>query len=505
MISNGLYTVIIFDPAHTLALGDFHKQFPYIDFLHVSSDPGLHKEVDLMILVEKANSNDDIVLPENAVVWGVKNSLPDSLLDDILPPEPGQEYLFDKIQHFIEYLMQAPLAHRSLMQLANAIQNAVIIFNAKGDILWVNKAFEKIYGYKKQAFIQKFGRNLYSFSPTKGIEKKIAILKESKKSLDYLSSIHTPDGEIRYLQTTLSPVFDGTNIKWLVAIEADITGLKTSKILMEEQSASLQKMTEELTDANHELKAQSDKLSEQHQELTREKERTDELLHNILPEVVAHQLKKGKKKPKRHKSVTVMFADFKGFTKICKKHEPAEIVHTLDELFSIFDTIAEKHYLEKIKTIGDAYMCAGGMPMKNKSHHVNTVMAALEIQQFLFEYNKPRMLKKETVWECRIGIHSGEVFAGVVGQKKFAYDIWGDTVNLASRMETSGAVNSVNISETTHALVKDYFECIPRGEINVKNIGKVNMFFVVGLKPEYTDDPSGVRPNKKFEAILRRL
>jgi len=200
-----------------------------------------------------------------------------------------------------------------------------------------------------------------------------------------------------------------------------------------------------------------------------------------------------------------MFADFKGFTKICKKHEPAEIVHTLDELFSIFDTIAEKHYLEKIKTIGDAYMCAGGMPMKNKSHHVNTVMAALEIQQFLFEYNKPRMLNKETVWECRIGIHSGEVFAGVVGQKKFAYDIWGDTVNLASRMETRGAVNSVNISETTHAFVKDYFECIPRGEINVKNIGKVNMFFVVGLKTEYTDDPSGVRPNKRFDTILRRL
>ncbi|MFO7863367.1 MAG: adenylate/guanylate cyclase domain-containing protein [Salinivirgaceae bacterium] len=264
-------------------------------------------------------------------------------------------------------------------------------------------------------------------------------------------------------------------------------------------------ITQELQEVNEELKSQSDKLNKKHSELMQEKERTDELLHNILPEIVAHQLKKGKKKPKRHKSVTVMFADFKGFTKICNKHDPQEIVSTLDELFSKFDSIIEKHFIEKIKTIGDAYMCAGGMPMKNNSHAVNIVMAALEIQHYLFEYNKPRMLHHETVWECRIGIHSGEVFAGVVGQRKFAYDIWGNTVNLAARMETAGAVNSVNISETTYEFVKDYFDCIPRGEIEVKNVGKANMFFVNGLKPEYASDASGVFPNAEFEKILRSL
>ncbi|MDA3867980.1 MAG: hypothetical protein PF489_14710 [Salinivirgaceae bacterium] len=264
-------------------------------------------------------------------------------------------------------------------------------------------------------------------------------------------------------------------------------------------------ITEELQAANEELQSQRDELNKKHHELVQEKERTDELLHNILPEIVAHQLKKGKKKPKRHKSVTVMFADFKGFTKICKKHDPQEIVSTLDELFSKFDSIIEKHFIEKIKTIGDAYMCAGGMPIKNNSHAVNIVMAALEIQQFLFEYNTPKMLNHETVWECRIGIHSGEVFAGVVGQRKFAYDIWGDTVNLAARMETAGAVNSVNISETTYEFVKDYFDCIPRGEVEVKNVGKANMFFVNGLRPEYASDASGVFPNAEFEKILRSL
>ncbi len=505
MNSNGLYTIIIFDPEQRLALDFFRSRFPYITFVYSSTELEPNKAVDLMVLLAKPTQNQDVKLSENAVLWGIKGSLPDSLLDDIIPSTIQGDFLADKIQHFIEYLMQAPLAHKSLMQLADAIQNAVIIFNADGELLWVNKAFEKIYGYSKKDFVQEYGRNLYAFNSSEVLKKSIAKLQETRKSVDYVSSIKTHNDEIRHLQTTLSPVFDGPHIKWLVAIETDITEIKTSGNLLEQQRASLQRMTDELRDANHELQAQADQLNEKHLELSREKERTDELLHNILPEVVAHQLKKGKKKPKRHKSVTVMFADFKGFTKICKKLEPVEIVDRLDELFSEFDKIIEKHFVEKIKTIGDAYMCAGGMPMKNNSHHVNIVMAALEIQKFLFEYNKPRMLNKQTVWECRIGIHSGEVFAGVVGQRKFAYDIWGDTVNLAARMETAGAVNSVNISETTYEFVKDYFECIPRGEIEVKNIGKVNMYFVTGLKPEYTNDPTGVTPNASFNRILRRL
>lgn len=500
-----LYKVIVFDPEHNLSLDILRRKFPYMSFLPATHLEDFTSEIDLMILLEKPQSNDEIVFPENAVVWAVNDSIPGSLIDDILPHYPSEEYLAERIKHFTEYKMQAPLAHRSLMQLANALQNAVVIFNAEGYLLWTNKAFEKIYGYSKESFVNKFGRNLFKFKHSSEAEQKIEELHTQKISVNYVSSITTYRGQKRYLQTTLSPVFEGGVIKWIVAIEADITEVKHSGELLEEQRESLQEMTEELTAANQELQAQRDQLNEKHEELTKEKERTDELLHNILPEVVAHQLKKGKKKPKRHKSVTVMFADFKGFTKICKVLEPSEIVHTLDELFSAFDTIIEQHFLEKIKTVGDAYMCAGGMPMKNNSHHVNIVMAALEIQQFLFQFNKPRMLKKETVWECRIGVHSGEVFAGVVGQKKFAYDIWGDTVNLAARMETSGAVNSVNISETTYEFVKDYFDCVPRGEIDVKNIGKVNMYFVTGLKSKYTEDPAGVRPNDAFNEVLRGL
>jgi PAS domain S-box-containing protein len=372
-------------------------------------------------------------------------------------------------------------------------------------LLWTNSAFEGIYGYTRKEFIGLYGENIFEFSREESINEKIQRIKIEKIPVNYVSDIISKGGEHKSLQTTLSPVFEMGKLKWIVAIESDITEIKESGKLLEEKSETLRAITEELQDANQELQAQRDKLNEKHEELAAEKQRTDELLHNILPEIVAHQLKKGKKKPKRHKSVTVMFADFKGFTKTCKLLDPEEIVNTLDKLFSEFDRIVEKHFIEKIKTIGDAYMCAGGMPMKNNSHPVNVVMAALEIQQFLFEFNKPRMLNKEIVWECRIGAHSGEVFAGVVGEKKFAYDIWGDTVNLAARMETAGAVNTVNISDATYELVKDYFICVPRGEIDVKNVGNANMFFVLGLKDEYTDDPAGVIPNETFKNILRGL
>ncbi len=397
------------------------------------------------------------------------------------------------------------LVNKALIQLANSINNSVILCNAEGKLLWTNNAFSHIYGYSKNEFIRESGQNLIEFSNQPGIAEKVESLRNRKESIEYISDIISKNGQQKYLQTTLSPIFENGLLKWIVAIEADITKVQTTGKLLQEQSESLQKLTNELQEANDEMQAQQDKLNQKNEELTKEKERTDELLHNILPEVVAHQLKKGKKKPKRHKSVTVMFADFKGFTKICQNHDPAEIVNTLDELFSYFDSVIEQHFIEKIKTIGDAYMCAGGMPMKNNSHPVNIVMAALEIQHFLFEFNKPRMVEQKTVWECRIGAHSGEVFAGVVGQKKFAYDIWGDTVNLASRMETSGAVNQVNISETTYQFVKDYFVCVPRGEIDVKNIGKVNMYFVEGLKPEYASDVTGVFPNDEFKKILNRL
>jgi len=209
------------------------------------------------------------------------------------------------------------------------------------------------------------------------------------------------------------------------------------------------------------------------------KQRSDELLLNILPEEVAEELKeKGSAEAKLIDEVTVIFTDFKGFTTMSEKLTPKELVKDIHECFSAFDHIMEKHGLEKIKTIGDAYMAAGSLPIANKTHAEDAVKAALEICAFIEEGKALKIAKGAPYFEIRVGVHTGPVVAGIVGVKKFAYDIWGDTVNTASRMESSGVVGKVNISETTYELVKDQFSFEYRGEVEAKGKGKIKMYFV---------------------------
>ena len=209
------------------------------------------------------------------------------------------------------------------------------------------------------------------------------------------------------------------------------------------------------------------------------KKRSDELLLNILPEEVAEELKiKGHADAKLFNDVTVMFTDFQGFTTLSEKLTPAELVEEIHHCFKAFDNIITKHNIEKIKTIGDAYMCAGGLPVANKSHPEDVVYAALEIQAFMLQHLQDRKQEGKEIFEIRIGIHTGPVVAGIVGVKKFAYDIWGDTVNIASRMESSGEAGKVNISNNTFELVKDKFHCSYRGKIEAKNKGDIDMYFV---------------------------
>lgn len=209
--------------------------------------------------------------------------------------------------------------------------------------------------------------------------------------------------------------------------------------------------------------------------------RSDELLLNILPGEVAEELKsKGSTSAKQFDNVTVMFTDFKNFTQIAEKLSPQELVSEIDTCFKAFDQIIEKYNIEKIKTIGDSYMCAGGLPVSSTTHSKDVVSAALEIQHFIRQHVELRKSEGKVPFEARIGIHTGPVVAGIVGLKKFAYDIWGDTVNTASRMESSGEIGKVNISETTYELVKDQFTCTYRGKIQVKNKGELDMYFVEG-------------------------
>jgi len=238
-------------------------------------------------------------------------------------------------------------------------------------------------------------------------------------------------------------------------------------------------------------------IAERTEELQHEKEKSDNLLANMLPKGTAEEImSKGKAAKTKYNFVTVLFSDIQGFTRIAEEMNPEVLIDELDRFFFHFDSVAEKFRIEKIKTIGDAYMCAGGIPERNRTNPVEVVLAALEMQKFMRSMRDDPANTAARFWDIRIGIHTGTVIAGVVGHKKITYDIWGDTVNTASRMESSGEAGRINISGTTHEFVKDYFTCDYRGRMPVKYKGDLDMYFVTGIRPELSE-PDG-SPNRKF-------
>ncbi|MBL4623604.1 MAG: hypothetical protein JKY42_00410 [Flavobacteriales bacterium] len=242
------------------------------------------------------------------------------------------------------------------------------------------------------------------------------------------------------------------------------------------------------------------------QQLNIEKQKSDDLLLNILPQETAEELKtKGKATARYYNLTTVLFTDFKGFTQISESITPVELVKELDECFIGFDQIIEDNNIEKIKTIGDAYMCVGGVPSRNQSNPIEAVLAGLAIADFMDEMKNIRTKEGKPFWELRLGIHTGPLIAGVVGKKKFAYDVWGDTVNTASRMESSGEPGKVNISAATHELIKKYFKCTSRGRVAAKNKGNLEMYFVECVKADYASDKKGRKPNSKLMQIINDL
>ncbi len=243
------------------------------------------------------------------------------------------------------------------------------------------------------------------------------------------------------------------------------------------------KTNRQLTDQRNKIQQQKEAIQSQYKVIEKERAKSDKLLLNILPEETAAELKeKGMATPKHYEMVSVLFTDFVGFTKISENLSPQDIVKELDRYFLAFDRISDRHNMEKIKTIGDAYMSAGGIPVSNNSNPVDAVLAALEIKEYMDKMEAEKEAKGKKFWEVRIGIHTGPVVAGVVGKNKFAYDIWGDAVNTASRMESSGEPGRINISGTTFELVKDHFKCTYRGKISAKNKGEIDMYFVEGRR-----------------------
>ncbi len=237
-----------------------------------------------------------------------------------------------------------------------------------------------------------------------------------------------------------------------------------------------------------------------------ERQKADRLLKNILPAKVADELKeKGYVKPKLYRNSTILFTDFIEFTKHAKAMSPDDLIQELDRYFYQFDEIISRNHLTKLKTIGDAYMCVGGIPEDNYTHAVDACLAALEIKNLIKKTNEIRQQLNLPYWNIRIGINTGEVVAGIIGKERFAYDIWGDAVNVAQRLESASLPYEINISRSTFDIVKYFFRCEYRGKHAIKNRGFVDMFFLKRIHPKLSADEEGYVPNVRFFELYNKL
>lgn len=245
--------------------------------------------------------------------------------------------------------------------------------------------------------------------------------------------------------------------------------------IKEKDQIFIKKLRSEIDKAMDLIEIRNKELSKLYADLSTEMEKSDKLLLNILPARIANDLKeKGETSPESFDNVTVFFSDIVGFTEISSDLSPRVLIEELNIIFTAFDNIIETNDCERIKTIGDAYMAVSGMPNPNENHAVNLVRSAIQIIKYLRERNET----SEIEWKVRIGLHSGSIVGGIVGVKKYIYDVFGDTVNSASRMESNSEVMKINISETTYELVKNNFNFIERPALDVKGKGKMKMWFV---------------------------
>lgn len=276
------------------------------------------------------------------------------------------------------------------------------------------------------------------------------------------------------------------------------------EIKIAQRTREIRQQKNQIEEQNKLIEEEKNKVIEQQALLQIEKDKTEKWLNNALPSEAVIELKRnGKVQAHLFKTVTVMFTDVVGFTKISEKMNPNQLVNRLDILFRRFDEIIEANKLEKIKTIGDAYMCAGGVPTENSTNPIDACLAALQIQEYMSKVKFQAIANHEDYWEIRLGINTGAATAGIIGNIRLAYDIWGSTVNLAQRMEMLGEPGKVTITGTTFQYIEPYFECEHKGKVQSKARSWVEMYVVNRIKPELSVNGEGLFPNSRFEEIVK--
>ena len=275
------------------------------------------------------------------------------------------------------------------------------------------------------------------------------------------------------------------------------------EVKVQARTQEIRKQNKKIAEQNKKIQEEKNKVVRQQKLLQIEKDKTEKLLKNVIPASTAEELKKkGKASARAYKIVSVLFTDFVGFTHISDRMTATELVKKLDVYFTEFDKIIVKNNIEKIKTIGDAYMCAGGVPVRNNTNPIDTCVAALQIQAYMNKRKNDAIANDGEYWELRLGINTGEVTAGVIGSQRLAYDIWGATVNQAQRMEMMGAPGEVTVSGATHQHIEPYFECRFKGKAQSKSRGLIDMYIVERIKPELSIKGEGLIPNSRFHEIV---
>lgn len=290
-------------------------------------------------------------------------------------------------------------------------------------------------------------------------------------------------------------------VKWKVNQERNrrikleyIVTKRTQEIILQKEEIELK---------NHEINLEKEKVLEQQKLLFIEKERAEKWLNNALPSQAVKELKMhGKVPAKAYDAATILFTDVVSFTKISESTTPSRLVNKLDILFKKFDQIIKDNNLEKIKTIGDAYMAVGGIPDANSTHAIDACIAGLQIQNYMRTKKFDALANHKDFWEIRIGINSGPVTAGIIGSLKMAYDVWGSAVNQAQRMEMLAQPGSVTVSEHTFKIIEPYFECIYKGKAQMKTKVLMNMYEVIRIKTELSLQSEGLKPNDLFYEIV---